>query len=139
MTATELLGILSSAGLAIGAGLRWALRLWATVRREQMEADKAAAERGIEAHRAVAAQASLDHQRMVEALVTQARSMAELGGKIDTLATKLETIADWRERTPVEGMRRVEPEPFDADLPAPRRLRTNPQGYRPPRPGGRDD
>ena len=136
MIVTELLGFLASAGLAIGGGLRWALRLWATVRREQMEADKAAAALAIAAHDRVAAQASLDHQRMVEALVTQARSMAELGGKIETLGAKLETIADWRERTPVEGVRRVEPEDFDADLPPPRKLRTNPHGYRPPRPGG---
>lgn len=140
---TELLALLSSAGLAIGAGLRWALRLWAEVRREQIVADKLAAERAIEAQKSVSAQASRDHQRMVEALVDQARSMAELGGQIHALATKLDTLVEWRERTPVEGYPRIEASELDGERPPSRpghrAVRTAPYGYRPPKAGDHND
>lgn len=120
MTEAELVTLVTAGGTAIAAGARWALRLWATVRREAISAQQAAA-----------AQASLDHQRMVEALIGQARSMAELGGKIDALAIKLETIADWRERTPLGGYAAVEPEDDTR--------RQRPHGYRPPARGGHND
>jgi hypothetical protein len=118
MNETELVTLLTAAGTAVAAGLRWALRLWATVRREAIVAAAASA-----------AQASADHQRMVDALIEQARGMAELGGKIEALAARLDAFVERREHTPVE---------FDDDTRPPRH-RTNPHGYRPPRPGGRDD
>lgn len=116
MTEAELVAIITAAGTAIAAGLRWALRLWATVRREAIVAQAAAA-----------AQASADHRQMIEALIAQARGMAELGGKIESLAGRLDMLVEWRERTPVDP---------DDDH---RRHRTNPHGYRPPRAGGRND
>lgn len=115
MTESELLALIGAAGTAIAAGLRWALRLWATVRREAIAGAAASA-----------AQASADHRQMIDALVGQARSMAELGGKIEALAARLDTLVEWRDRTPVE---------FDDERP---RQRT-PHGYRPPARGGRDD
>lgn len=140
----ELLTILGTAATAVIAFARWALRLWATVRREAIEATKASAAQAVEAHKSVAAQASLDHQRMIEALVGQARSMAELGGKIDTLGRTLEGIAEWqRERTPVEGYPRPEPEDLAVEVPRgttrARPIRTAPYGYRPPKPGDHND
>lgn len=118
MTEAELIALITAAGAAVAAGLRWALRLWATVRREAIAAQAAAA-----------AQASADHRQMIDALIAQARSMAELGGKIESLAGRLDMLVEWRERTPVE---------FDDDTRPPRH-RTNPHGYRPPRRGGADD
>ncbi|MCA1833048.1 MAG: hypothetical protein ABR520_11300 [Mycobacteriales bacterium] len=118
MTEAELVTLITAGGTAIAAGLRWALRLWATVRREAIAAAAASA-----------AQASADHRQMIDALIAQARSMAELGGKIEALAVRLDAFIERRERTPVE---------FDDDTRPPRH-RTNPHGYRPPRAGGRDD
>lgn len=116
MTEAELVTLITAGGTAVAAGLRWALKLWATVRREAIAAQAAAA-----------AQASADHRQMIDALIAQARSMAELGGRIEALGARLDTLVEWRERTPVE---------FDDE---PRRSRTNPHGYRPPARGGRDD
>lgn len=124
MTEPELLALIGGAGTAIAAGLRWALRLWATVRRED-----------IEAARTAAAMVSADHRQMIDALIAQARSMAELGGKIETLAARLDTLVEWRDRTPVEGYA----VPIDPEDDRRRRAQTAPRGYRPPRPGGHDD
>lgn len=117
MTEAELVTLVTAAGTAAAAGLRWAVRLWAAVRREAIAASKEAA-----------AQQRADNERMIEALLAQARSNAELAGKLDQLATKLDTIVEWRERTPT-----------DFEEPPSRRARTNPHGYRPPRPGGHHD
>ena len=116
MTEAELIALITGGGTAVAAGLRWALKLWATVRREAIAATAASA-----------AQASADHRQMIDALIAQARSMAELGGKIEALAAQLNTLVEWRERTPVD---------FADERP---RNRTNPHGYRPPARGGRDD
>lgn len=128
MTETELIALITAAGTAIGAGLRWALRLWAQIRREEMDAARIAG-----------AQVSADHVRMVEALIGQARSMAELGGRIDALGTKLDTLVDWhwRERTPVEGY----PVAVDDEHPSERRraVAGSSRGYRAPRPGTHHD
>ena len=116
-------------GAAILKFLHWAISLWATIRREELTAAK----QNAEAQRA-------DGARMVEALLAQARSNAELGGaieranvmligKIENLSVRLDTIADWRERTPVEGV------PVMRDPPSETRRRTaaeQSRGYRAP-------
>jgi hypothetical protein len=117
MTEPELVALITAGGTALAAGLRWALKLWATVRREAIAAAAASA-----------AQASADHRQMIDALIAQARSMAELGGRIEALGARLDTLVEWRDRSPVE---------FDDDVRP--RHRTNPHGYRPPRRGGQDD
>jgi hypothetical protein len=141
----ELITLLGAVGTALLAFARWALRLWAQVRREQMAAAERAAERAIEAQKAVAAQASADHQRMIAALIGQAESMAHLG-VYPPISTKLDTLVDWRERTPVEGYPRVDIDETELNgertpsRPGSKRaLRTNPQGYRPPKPGDHND
>lgn len=124
MTEPELIALIGTAGTAVAAGLRWALRLWASVRRDDRTAAAASA-----------AQASADHRQMIDALIAQARSMAELGGKIETLAAKLDTLVQWRDRTPVEGYA----VPIDPEDERRRQAKTAPRGYRSPRPGGHDD
>lgn len=125
MTDAEL-ALLTAAGGTLAALGRWAVGLWAAVRREDIMATKE-----------TAALQRAESGRMVEALLEQARSNATLAGKLEGLAAKLDMLLDWpRERTPVEGH-------CDADLEsertAERRRRTAPRGYRPPRPGEHDD
>lgn len=119
--------------------LRWAVTLWATVRREDIVATAATAA-------AYAAQG----ERMISALQAQATSNAVLAGRIEAsnamligelnkLAIKLETLVDWRDRTPVEGMPITRDDAFTSERPASerdarRRLRTVPQGHRTPKP-----
>lgn len=113
---------------------RWAMALWAEVRREDIAAGKE-----------TAAAARETSSTMVAALLAQARSNEQLAGehakstlmlsgKIDALIVKLDTIADWRERTPVEGIPLVSDDAFTNPRPgsdrARRRLRTVPQGHR---------
>lgn len=109
----EIIALITAAGGAIAGGLRWALRLWATVRRETSAAQRA------------------DNERMIDALLQQARSNAALGGKIDELTTKLDTLVAWRDRTPVEAI--------TDETSGRRRVQTPPRGYRPPRPGDHND
>lgn len=131
MTEPEL-AVVSAAGAGLGWIFRWAVALWATVRREEVEASKVTA----------AAQRA-ESGRMVEALLAQARSNAELGGTIERskveLAGKFDQLAakidDWRERTPVEGVPVARDDAFTSERPASerdarRRLRTVPHGHR---------
>lgn len=132
MTDPEL-AILTAAGGTIVAFARWAVGLWATVRRE-----------GIEAAKLAAAQTSADSERMVQALIEQARSNAELAGKLEALSDKLDTLLGLRERTPVELPRAAPNGEFGAERPPSDRGRRRaagerPSGYRPPRPGEHDD
>jgi len=151
--------------LTIGGGLaglgRWALRLWADVRREGVAAAVVAAAKREAFEGAIAAAASRDSARMVDALLAQATAAATLASaqaaltaRIDQLSTKLDLIAKEREWTPVEGMpvERTEPEE-SASTRAPSsdsqrgrgRLRTVPKGvplsagWRAPRPGTNHD
>ncbi len=129
-------GISGGIMLLVGFG-RWALKLWAEVRREGFVTAKAATD-----------QQRADGQLMVNALLESARSNTSLagemarsytllGGKIETLSGKLDTIAVWqdRERTPVEGV----PYPHRGEPPSERRRREQQSGDRPPRPGRHHD
>lgn len=150
--------------LALGGGLaglgRWALRLWADVRREGIAAAIIAAAKREAFEGAIAAAASRDSARMVDALLAQATSSTALAGaqaaltqRIDQLSSKLDGIARDREWTPVEGMPAEHADPEEsASTRAPSsdsqrgrgRLRTVPKGvpltgWRPPRPGTNHD
>lgn len=129
---TALIG--TGGGTVVIAFLRWAVTLWATIRREELEAAKA---------NAVAQRA--DGSRMVEALLAQATSNAALagslqqsnailGGKLDHLSDKLDLLVDLRERTPVEMPAPTEEHPSERR----RRMRTVPQGHRTPKPDSND-
>lgn len=127
-----LVGLATAAGGSMMTLGRWLGGTWRDIRREEIAAAKenATAQRAAEG-------------RMVDALLKQAESNgalavahAQLGGKIDTLSAQ---IADVSERTPVET-------DFDQPITRPGgrangslRSRTNPHGYRSPRPGERDD
>lgn len=150
--------------LALGGGLaglgRWALRLWADVRRETIAAAIVAAAKREAFEAAIAAASSRDSARMVDALLAQATSSTALAGaqaaltqRIDQLSSKLDHLAKEREWTPVEGMP-VERDPEEsASTRAPSsdsqrgrgRLRTVPKGvplsagWRAPRPGTNHD
>lgn len=126
MTAEEL-AVVTTAGGGLAWFMRWAVALWATVRREEVEASKA-----------IAAERRAEGERMIEALLAQARSNAELGGKLDKLTLKIDTLVEWRERTPVEGVPIPRDDAFTSDRPSSerdvrRRLRTVPQGHRVPK------
>lgn len=131
MTDAEIVTAVIGAGGAIGTGIltlgRWLGGIWRDIRREEIAAAKenAAAQRAGE-------------NRMVDALLKQAESNgalavthAQLGAKIDGLSDQLESLT---ERTPIEN---ETPRPI-ARI-GKERGRTNPHGYYPPRPGGRDD
>jgi hypothetical protein len=139
--------VIGAAGGGAAALGRWALRLWATVRREGVLAatPQAAKREAFEA--AVANAARADNARMVEALVEQARSNAALtgelaksnailGGNLDTVSGKIDLLAEAREWTPVEGH---PVEPFTDERPLSERRRTAPRGYRQPARGEHDD
>lgn len=151
--------------LALGGGLaglgRWALNLWATVRRETIAAAIVSAAKREAFEAAIAAAASRDSARMVDALLAQATSSTTLAGaqaaltqRIDQLSHKLDGIAKDREWTPVEiqPVERVEPEesassraPTSDSQRSRGRLRTVPKGvplsagWRAPRPGTNHD
>lgn len=160
MNDTALNAIAGTGG--IGAALvtlflfaRWVVTLWATIRREELAAAKENS-----------ANQRADGLRMTEALLTQARSNAELAGafqrsnaelaasversnaelvnRVDQLWTRLDTIFEWRQRTPVEGVPIPGDEPIRRDSPSEQRrkqqrMQTSPRGYRPPVPGPHHD
>jgi len=136
MTDPELALLGGGAGTTIVAGCiafaRWAMALWATVRREDIAtAKETAALQRAESARMV--EALLESARSNEALAGEhAKSIALLCGKLDLLAARIDSIG-WREQTPVEIPALREPSERN-------RLRTPPRGsYRPPRPGEHDD
>lgn len=134
------IGILASAitgGLsALALFLRWAVGVWATVRREDILSTKetAAAQRA-DAARIDEAQRA-DGAVMRQALVEQAKSNIAVMGAIREVVLKIDTLVEWRERTPVEGYPVPAPDEHPSER---RRIRTAPQGYRPPRPGDHHD
>lgn len=95
-----LAGAITTGGGAILAIARWAVGLWAQVRREDIEATRetAAAQR-LDAQRSDEAQRA-DGARIREALVEQAKSNAAVIGTIGKLMIKIDTLIEWRERTP---------------------------------------
>jgi hypothetical protein len=78
---TALIGAAGAVLTAIGAFARWALQLWAQVRRE-----------GIVAAQAESAHQREDNDRMINALLEQARSNTQLAGKLELVASKLDTL-----------------------------------------------
>lgn len=66
----------------IGAFARWAVRMWATVRREGIDADKTAA-----------TWQRADNERMVNALLESARSNTALAGKVEMLTSMIHELA----------------------------------------------
>lgn len=135
-------------------GARWALNLWATVRRETMAAAIVAAAKREAFEAGIAAAASRDSARMVDALLAQATAAAQLAGaqaaltaRIDQLSNKLDGIAKAQEWTPVEGMPtdnvpRYRPEETPSERSRKNRRAMTPipaPGYRAPTRGGHDD
>lgn len=155
LAASELItpGAITAGAGALSVAGRWALRLWAQVRRESIvaAADAAAKREAFEAAAAAAQRA--DNARMVEALIEQARSNAALvgelaksnailGGKLDHVAGKLDRLVEQREWTPVDGIEKQDLEDSQTRGAASRRARTpalGRPGYRPPRAGTHND
>ena len=79
-TVTAVLGATGGGGV-LTVFARWALLLWAEVRREGIKAQQAATEL-----------ARADNGRMIDALLAQARSNTELAGRLGLLAGKLDTL-----------------------------------------------
>jgi len=138
MTEPEL-AVVTAAGGGLAWILKWAVGLWAEVRREDIAARKDAATTAAAAAKEAAVLAKETNATMVAALLAQAksneqlagehaRSTVMLSGKIDTLLTKLDTLVEWRERTPVEGIPITRETDSERDVR--RRLRTVPQGHR---------
>lgn len=127
------------AGLLVPLG-RWALKLWAEVRREGIQAAIVSAARREAFETAAAARAEATSERMIEALLEQAQSSTAMAGKLDQLSRRLDDFL--RENTPVEPI--PIPRPRD-DTPSERRKRTRTplqlqaSGYRAPTRGGHDD
>jgi len=139
LTDTQLVALITAGAGGLVAFLRWVVIVWATIRRE----DISAAKENATLQRA-------DGARMVDALLAQTRSNAELAGtlersnailvgRIDQLTLKLDTLVEWRERTPVEGHPLQVTDEHPSERRRAVRLQTAPRGYRPPKPGGHDD
>lgn len=95
----------------------------------------------IEHHAAVKANQATSVALVTAAIVDHTKTdlahHAEVRASIERMDSKIDTIVDWRERTPVTPIE----VPIVTETPSERRRRiqrTNPQGYRPPRPGTRD-
>lgn len=98
-------------GLAALAALgRWAVGLWATVRREGIEATRVLTERQIAAAAAAAALARADNERMVSALLASATAQTALAGKIDQLPEMLALVIAEARNQRSEPFERLEPE-----------------------------
>lgn len=139
MTEPEL-AVLGAAGGGFAWILRWAVGLWAEIRREDIKATKESRAEELASAKESRAATREDGAKMVAALLHQAKSneqvaaaqqhsTAVLSGKIDNLCVKLDTLVEWRERTPVEMAI-----PSEESKPR-RQLR----GYRSPKPGERED
>ena len=123
-------GAIITAGGTVAAVLRWTVGQWATVRREDIAAAKESAKLKREAdERAVDRQVATVDRLAASVNDHTAKDLAhhaEVKQSIVRLEAKVDAALDWRERTP--------PPPDDSQ-----RRRTNPHGYRPPRPGEHDD
>jgi hypothetical protein len=133
--------IAAISAVAVPAG-RWGLKLWAEVRREEVAAAIAAAAKREAFETALAKDSAALSERMIEALLEQAKSSAAMAGKLDELGRKLDHVkVDVHERTPVEPI--PVPRPPRDETPSERRKRVRTPlqltGYRAPTHGGRDD
>ena len=105
------LAIITGGGAGLAALGRWAVGLWATVRRESMDTAKLVSERQIAAAAAAAAIQRADNERMVSALLESAKAQTALAGKIDQLPRLLAlVIAEASNRSPSEVFDRLDPE-----------------------------
>lgn len=140
MTEPEL-AVLGAAGGGFAWILRWAVGLWAEIRREDIKATKESRAEELASAKESRQATREDGAKMVAALLHQAKSNEQvaagqehsttvLSGKIDTLCMKLDTLVEWRERTPVE----LPAVPSEDSKPR-RQLR----GYRSPKPGDHED
>lgn len=79
-----------------GAGgfFTWVAKLWAQIRREEIQAKREEAAQQRAHSERLLEQTRADNARMVEALLAQARSNAELAGRLDQLAGNLNTLID---------------------------------------------
>lgn len=132
---------------------RWAMKLWADVRRETIVATAARQKEQIDAAKEARNEQREMNEKMVHALLEQTRSNTalehsnrELGGKLDALVRRLDDL-EWR-NTPVEGVPIADPTPIPrrasthGDPPSERRRHAAGEsspvrfpGDRPPRPG----
>lgn len=105
--------LITATGAVLAATLKlihWAVKEWASVRREAIKAEaEAAAEQRAHNERLLELQRG-DNARMREALLEQARSNAALVGKLDLIAGGLEALraerdADARVRRSSNGSR----------------------------------
>lgn len=148
--------ITAGAGGLAGLG-RWALKLWADVRRETITAAAGAAELTRKhqldmaaataaqvaeqraANERIAALQSQDNKAMVAALLEQARASTLSGAKMEVLTAELREVAEqlarfreeFREHTPVRGFPQLREREPTAPIVGP--------GYRAPRRGRNDD
>lgn len=82
-TITALAGAGTALLAAIGTFLRWAVKLWADIRREAIKAESEASAHQRQHNERLLELQRQDNARMREALVEQSRSNATLVGKLD--------------------------------------------------------
>lgn len=115
--ATAVAGVLTAAGGSVLGLGRWLGGVWRDIRREEIAAAKESA---------AAQRAQTD--RMVDAMVESSRASATLSGKVDALGDRIAHLFElYAEPTSTKTTGRF------------RRERTNPQGFRPSRPGDHHD
>jgi hypothetical protein len=133
--------LLTAAGGSLAVVTRWAVGLWATIRREDIAATKesAALKREQDARLVERQIATIDRVAILvdEHTARDLAAQAEVKQAIVRVEAKVDSALDWRERfTPLEMQAVDPPERRDRIKTAPQGY---PQGYRPPRPGGHDD
>ncbi len=125
--------VLTGAGAGLAIVTRWAVALWATIRREDIAAAKEAAtlKREADARMSERHLAAMDRLAIMvdDHTAKDLAAQAEVKIVVARIDAKLDAVIDWRERTPVP--------PIEES--ASTRRRTAPHGNRLPPRGGHDD
>ena len=101
------MSVIAAAIAAIAKLAHWSGNLWATVSRERLVAERetAALDRANETRIADQHNAAINHlaQRVDDHTVRDLAGLAEVKEAVGGLASKVDTIAWWQERTPPPG------------------------------------
>jgi len=136
VTSAEL-AILASIATGIGAGLlafsRWAVGLWAQIRREDIAATtaRATADRDADARQSDRQVAAIDRiaATVNDHTARDIAAQAEVKQAVVRVEAKVDAALDWQERTPVGDVGDDRPPSEYSERRPRRRLRTVPEGH----------
>lgn len=149
MTDTEILAAAAAVIAPVAAGAmkfgHWAITYWGTIRRDEITAanESAALNRSNDTRIADQQTAAIDRIANVvnDHTARDVAAQARVEQAVVALTTRVDTIAEWRQRTPVEH---IEDPPSRPSTSSERRRKAAQaaqaaQGYRAPKPGAHND